>query len=70
MPIGSSVTLGTGDVIHHPDLVNMYGCTVHSFICEGVTVEDEVGAGAVVAVDVPDDAVAVPGGVRAQQARG
>ena len=71
MPIASSVTLGTGVVIHHPDLVNLYGCTVgegtkigafveiqknatvgcrckissHTFICEGVTVEDEVFVG-------------------------
>jgi acetyltransferase-like isoleucine patch superfamily enzyme len=58
-------------VIHHEDLVNLYGCTVgadtsigafveiqknasvgarckissHSFICEGVTIEDEVFVG-------------------------
>jgi len=58
-------------VIHHPDLVNLYGCTVgddtkigtfveiqknatvgrrckissHTFICEGVTIEDEVFVG-------------------------
>ncbi len=57
--------------IHHPDLVNLYGCTVgddtrigafveiqknahigsrckissHTFICEGVTIEDEVFVG-------------------------
>ena len=57
--------------IHHPDLVNLYGCTVgddtkigafveiqknahvgsrckissHPFICEGVTIEDEVFVG-------------------------
>jgi len=71
MPIASSVTLGSGVVIHHPDLVNLYGCSVgdetkigafveiqknavvgrrckissHTFICEGVTVEDEVFVG-------------------------
>jgi len=71
MPIASSVKLGSGVVIHHPDLVNLYGCTVgdhtkigafveiqknavvgrrckissHTFICEGVTVEDEVFVG-------------------------
>jgi acetyltransferase-like isoleucine patch superfamily enzyme len=71
MPVAASVTLGTGVVIHHPDLVNLYGCTVgndtkigafveiqknaavgnrckissHTFICEGVTVEDEVFVG-------------------------
>ena len=58
-------------MVHHPDLVNLYGCTVgddtkigafveiqknahvgsrckissHSFICEGVTIEDEVFVG-------------------------
>ena len=71
MPVASSVRLGTGVVIHHPDLVNLYGCTVgddtkigtfveiqknatvgrrckissHTFICEGVTIEDEVFVG-------------------------
>jgi acetyltransferase-like isoleucine patch superfamily enzyme len=71
MPIASSVRLGSGVVIHHPELVNLYGCTVgddtkigafveiqknatigsrckissHTFICEGVTVEDEVFVG-------------------------
>ena len=71
MAIASSVTLGDGVVIHHPDLVNLYGCIVgadskigafveiqknavvgsrckissHSFVCEGVTIEDEVFVG-------------------------
>ena len=71
MPVAASVRLGTGVVIHHPDLVNLYGCTVgddtkigtfveiqknatvgrrckissHTFICEGVTIEDEVFVG-------------------------
>ena len=71
MPIALSVSLGKGVIIHHPELVNLYGCTVgdettigafveiqknavvgsrckissHSFICEGVTVEDEVFIG-------------------------
>jgi acetyltransferase-like isoleucine patch superfamily enzyme len=71
MPIAPSVTLGQGVVVHHPDLVNLYGCTVgddtkigafveiqknavigsrckissHSFVCEGVTIEDEVFVG-------------------------
>jgi acetyltransferase-like isoleucine patch superfamily enzyme len=69
--IASSVVLEEGVVIHHPDLVNLYGCTVgsgtrigtfveiqkgarigrhckissHTFICEGVTVEDGVFVG-------------------------
>ena len=64
--IAKDVTLGEGVVIHHPDLVNLYGCTVgagsrigtfveiqrgavigasckiqsHTFICDGVTIED------------------------------
>lgn len=68
---GSSVHLGRGVVIRHPQLVNLYGCTIgdgtkigafveiqkhavvgarckissHSFICEGVTIEDEVFIG-------------------------
>jgi len=71
MPIAASVKLGDDVVIHHPDLVNLYGCAVgdgtrigafveiqknaavgsrckissHSFICEGVTIEDEVFIG-------------------------
>jgi acetyltransferase-like isoleucine patch superfamily enzyme len=71
MPVAASVKLGSGVVIHHPDLVNLYGCTVgddtrigtfveiqknatvgsrckissHTFICEGVTIEDEVFVG-------------------------
>ncbi len=71
MPIADSVTLGQGVVIHHRDLVNLYGCTIgddtkvgafveiqkgsvigarckvssHTFVCEGVTIEDEVFIG-------------------------
>lgn len=71
MPIADSVRLGEGVTIHHPDLVNLYGCTVgdgtrigafveiqknatvgarckissHTFICEGVHIEDEVFVG-------------------------
>ena len=71
MPIAASVKLGDDVVIHHPDLVNLYGCAVgdgtrigafveiqknaavgsrckissHTFICEGVTIEDEVFIG-------------------------
>ena len=69
--IAASVVLEDGVVIHHPDLVNLYGCRIgtgsrigtfveiqrnavigrrckissHSFICEGVTVEDGVFVG-------------------------
>lgn len=71
MPIGSDVSLGREVIIPHPDLVNLYGCTIgnetkigvfveiqknskvgdrckissHTFICEGVTIEDEVFVG-------------------------
>ena len=71
MPIATSVRLGVGVTIRHPDLVNLYGCTVgdetkigafveiqknaaigsrckissHTFICEGVTLEDDVFVG-------------------------
>ena len=71
MPIAPTVTLGEGVVIHHPDLVNLYGCAIgaasrigafveiqqgvtvgarckvssHTFICEGVTVDDDVFIG-------------------------
>jgi UDP-2-acetamido-3-amino-2,3-dideoxy-glucuronate N-acetyltransferase len=69
--IAQSVVLEEGVVIHHPNLVNLYGCTVgsgsrigtfveiqrgatigrnckissHTFICEGVTIEDGVFVG-------------------------
>ena len=71
MPVAPSVRLGRGVVIHHPDLVNLYGCSIgdetkvgtfveiqknahigsrckissHTFVCEGVTIEDEVFVG-------------------------
>jgi len=71
MPIAPSVRLGRNVVIHHPDLVNLYGCIVgddtrigvfveiqknarigalckissHTFVCEGVEIEDEVFVG-------------------------
>lgn len=71
MPIGKNVKLGKNVTIFHPDLVNLYGCSVgdesrigtfveiqvgaeigarckissHTFICEGVTIEDEVFIG-------------------------
>ena len=69
--IAKDVRLGEGVVIHHPDLVNLYGCTVgagsrignfveiqrgavigasckiqsHTFICDGVVIEDGVFVG-------------------------
>src|ERR1700738_4165598 len=71
MPIGKNVQLGREVRIHHPELVNLYDCTIgdetrigafveiqvgakigsrckissHTFICEGVMIEDEVFVG-------------------------
>ncbi len=71
MPITPDVVLGEKVVIRHPDLVNLYGCSIgaetkigtfveiqrgvtvgarckissHTFICDGVTIEDEVFIG-------------------------
>jgi acetyltransferase-like isoleucine patch superfamily enzyme len=71
MPIAPTARLGHGVVIHHPDLVNLYGCAIgdgtrigafveiqknasvgrlckissHTFVCEGVEIEDEVFVG-------------------------
>ena len=71
MPISDSVILGRDVVIHHPTLVNLYGCCIgdatkvgafveiqkgaaigsrckissHTFVCEGVVIEDEVFVG-------------------------
>jgi UDP-2-acetamido-3-amino-2,3-dideoxy-glucuronate N-acetyltransferase len=71
MPVESNVRLGSGVIIFHTELVNLYGCQIgdgtrigtfveiqknaligknckissHSFICEGVEIEDEVFIG-------------------------
>jgi acetyltransferase-like isoleucine patch superfamily enzyme len=71
MPIAPDVKLGARVKIVHPDLVNLYGCSIgdetrlgsfvevqknatigarckissHTFVCEGVTIEDEVFIG-------------------------
>ncbi len=71
MPIADDVRMGTGVTITHPELTNLYGCSIgsgtqigpfveiqggaevgerckiqsHSFICSGVTIEDEVFVG-------------------------
>jgi acetyltransferase-like isoleucine patch superfamily enzyme len=71
MPIADSATLHPEAVVYHPDLVNLYGCSIgagtrigtfveiqsdvtigamckiqsHSFLCSGVTIEDEVFVG-------------------------
>ncbi|HXD19207.1 MAG TPA: acyltransferase [Vicinamibacterales bacterium] len=71
MPITENVRLADDVMIHHPGLVNLYGCTIgsgtrigafvevqknarigerckissHTFVCEGVVIEDEVFVG-------------------------
>lgn len=71
MPIADDVKLGSNTKIFHPDLVNLYGCSIddettlgpfieiqrgvsigarckissHTFICSGVTIDDEVFVG-------------------------
>ena len=71
MPIADDVELAEGVVIYHPELVNLYGCSIgrdstiapfvevgrgvrvgarckistHSYLCTGVTIEDEVFVG-------------------------
>ena len=71
MPISADVLVGKNVTIHHPELVNLYGCRIgddsrigafveiqkgaivgkrckissHAFICEGVTIEDDVFVG-------------------------
>ncbi|SEH70613.1 transferase hexapeptide (six repeat-containing protein) [Rhizobium tibeticum] len=90
--IAPSVTLADGVVIHHPDLVNLYGCSIgagtrigtfveiqknasiaenckissHSFICEGVTIEDGVfvGHGVMFTNDLHPRAVNLDGSVQ------
>src|SRR5215467_215335 len=89
MPIADNVVLGENVVIPHPELVNLYGCTVgaetkigafveiqknaqigarckissHSFVCEGVTIEDEcfIGHGVMFTNDIYPSAVNVDG---------
>ncbi len=85
MPITPDVNLGKDVRIFHPDLVNLYGCTIgdeskigtfveiqknatigarckissHTFICEGVIIEDEafIGHGVMFINDVYPRAV-------------
>lgn len=92
--IAASVVLGEGVVIHHPDLVNLYGCTIgdgsrigtfveiqknavigrnckissHSFVCEGVTIEDGVfvGHGVMFTNDLHPRATAPGGGLQTE----
>ena len=44
MPIADGVTLGTNVTIHHPSLVNLYGCTVGDDTKIGAFVEIQKGA--------------------------
>ncbi len=94
MPIDDRVVLGLNVVIYHPDLVNLYGCSIgddtkvgafveiqknvvigkrckissHSFICEGVTIEDEVfvGHGVMFSNDVYPRATNADGSLQTQ----
>src|SRR6476659_4783986 len=71
MAIAADVTCGENVIVHHSELVNLYGCSIgddtrigafveiqknatigarckvssHTFVCEGVTIEDEVFVG-------------------------
>lgn len=93
MPM-NNVTLGEGVQIFHPDLVNLYGCTIgdetkvgtfveiqkgvtigrrckissHSFLCEGVTIEDEVfvGHGVMFINDIQPRAAAADGALQTE----
>lgn len=94
MPISDTVRLGEGVIIHHPQLVNLYGCAVgagsrvgafveiqknasvgerckissHTFICEGVSIEDEVfvGHGVMFINDIFPRATTVDGGAQSE----
>jgi len=93
--IKNDVELGKDVVIYHPDLVNLYGCTIgsgtkigafvevqksasiganckissHSFICEGVEIEDGVfiGHGVMFTNDVYPRAVTAEGILQTEQ---
>ncbi len=92
--IKGDVQLGEGVVIHQPDLVNLYGCTVgpgtkigafveiqkgvsigahckissHTFICEGVDIEDGVfiGHGVMFTNDIYPRAVTEEGALQTE----
>jgi UDP-2-acetamido-3-amino-2,3-dideoxy-glucuronate N-acetyltransferase len=89
-----NAVLGDGVVIAHPELVNLYGCSIgagtkvgtfvevqkgsvigarckissHTFVCEGVTIEDEVfiGHGVMFTNDLFPRAVNVGGGLQTE----
>ena len=94
MPIAADVKLGSDVKIHHPDLVNLYGCSIgaetrigafveiqknaevgarckvssHSFVCEGVIIEDEVfvGHGVMFTNDIYPEATNVDGTLKSE----
>jgi UDP-2-acetamido-3-amino-2,3-dideoxy-glucuronate N-acetyltransferase len=88
MPIAQDVFMDSGVIVNHPELVNLYGCSIgkdsrigpfveiqkgvqvgarckissHSFLCEGLTIEDEVFVGhGVMFINDRDPAAAVGG---------
>jgi len=93
MPV-TNVDLADGTKIFHPNLVNLYGCSIgadtkvgtfveiqkgvvigarckissHSFICEGVTIEDEVfiGHGVMFINDIEPRATTEEGGLQTE----
>jgi UDP-2-acetamido-3-amino-2,3-dideoxy-glucuronate N-acetyltransferase len=91
--IAPDVRLGVGVTIHHPELVNLYGCSIgdetkigsfveiqkravigkrckissHSFVCEGVTIEDEVFVGhGVMFINDPYPRATTPAGLQTE----
>jgi UDP-2-acetamido-3-amino-2,3-dideoxy-glucuronate N-acetyltransferase len=92
--VKQDVKLGDGVSIYHPDLVNLYGCSIgentkigsfvevqkgadiganckissHSFICEGVTIEDGVfiGHGVMFTNDIYPKAVDAEGNLQTE----
>jgi acetyltransferase-like isoleucine patch superfamily enzyme len=94
MPVAPNAALSESARIFHPDLVNVYGCSIgdqtqvgpfveiqknaaigarckissHSFICEGVTIEDDVfvGHGVMFTNDLYPRATAESGGLQTE----
>ena len=92
--IAPSVVLEEGVIIHHPDLVNLYGCRIgagsrvgtfveiqrgavigknckvssHTFVCDGVTLEDGVfvGHGVMFTNDLQPRAVNMDGSLQTE----
>ena len=44
MPVSSNVVLGESVIIHHPELVNLYGCTIGEKTRIGAFVEIQKNA--------------------------